>query len=122
MDRSTSMTQQPTGFGRRSTPRAAGGSPASDTQPRIGELLRHPRMLIFIPFTTAAVSLILLGFASHAGLIKKPAVSTASASFEAPSCRAKATTGSIFDIDWCQAAGAAVRGAATGAAMGAARR
>jgi hypothetical protein len=121
------MTQQPTGFGRRGTPRAAGGSPpaspaASDTQPQIGELLRHPRMIVVIPFTIAVVSLIGLGFATNAGLINRPIISTASAVSDSPSCRTKATAGSIFDIDWCQAAGAAVRGAATGGAMGAARR
>jgi hypothetical protein len=121
------MTQQPTGFGRRGTPGASGGSPAaspadSGTPPPLGELLRHPRMLVVIPFTVAAMSLIGLGFATSLGLIKRPVISTASTVSDGPACRAKATAGSIFDIDWCQAAGAAVRGAATGAAMGAARR
>jgi hypothetical protein len=121
------MTQQPTGFGRRGTPRATCVSPAvtpaaSDTQPQIGELLRHPRMLVLIPFTIVVVTLIGLGFATNAGLIKKPAISTAAAVSDSPSCRARASAGSVFDIDWCQAAGAAVRGAATGVAMGAARR
>ena len=121
------MTQQPPGFGRRGTPSAAGGSSpaspaASGTQPEIGELLRHPRMMVVIPVTLAAVSLIFLGFATNAGLIKKPVISTASSVSDSPSCRTKATAGSVFDIDWCEAAGAAVRGAATGVAMGAARR
>lgn len=121
------MTQQPKGFGRRGTPRAAGGSPpaspaASNTRPQIGELLRHPRMILLVLFTIAVVSLIGHGFATNAGLIDKPVISTASAVSDSPSCRTKATAGSIFDIDWCQAAGAAVRGAATGVAIGAARR
>jgi hypothetical protein len=117
------MTQQRKGFGRRTTPSAGGSSAtARDTQPQIGELLRHPRMFVLIPFTIAIVSLIGLGFATNAGLIKKPVISTATAVSDSPSCRAKATAGGIFDIDWCQAAGAAVRGAATGVAMGAARR
>src|SRR5581483_8054567 len=75
------MTQQPTGFGRRGTPRAAGGSSpaAGNTQPQIGELLRHPRIIVLIPFTIAVVSLIGLGFATNAGLINTPVISTASA-------------------------------------------
>jgi hypothetical protein len=37
-------------------------------------------------------------------------------------CRAKGAAGSVFDIDWCRAGAAAVRGAATGVATGAGAR
>jgi hypothetical protein len=120
------MTQQPTGFGRRGAPRASGGArPASpvanDTQPPTAEPLRSMvlRMLVLIPMTVVVVILgavVVRNNASPPGEADTPGASAASTNTQ---CRAKATRGGIFDIDWCQAAAAAARGAVAGVAAGA---
>ena len=120
------MTQQSTGFGRRGAPRPSAGSrpaspAASDTPPSGGEPLRIPvwKMLVLIPVTIGVVmmgAIVVRNNASSGGEAGAPNASAASTSSQ---CRAKAASGSIFDIDWCQAAAAAARGAVTGVAAGA---
>ena len=73
-------------------------------------------MLILIPTT------IFLGVL--VALLIKPGSGTSSESVDASNgreCRSKATTGSIFNIDWCEAGAAAVQGAVQGVAAGAGR-
>ena len=127
------MTQQQrTGFGRRGAPRARDGSrptssPASaagGTQPSNGEQLRGLvlKLLVLVPATVCVVTPLAIIAKSNASSIGESGASSASAASSSSLCRAKATSGSVFDIDWCHVAAAAARGAVTGVAAGAARR
>jgi hypothetical protein len=127
------ITQQAKSFGRRGAPRAGGerrptASPvspaASGAQPSVGEQLRGAvlKMLVLIPATVGVVILTAVMVKNNASPTGGPSAPQASAASGSSSCRAKATAGSIFDIDWCQAAAAAARGAASGVAAGAGRR
>jgi hypothetical protein len=107
------MTQQPAAFGRRRAPdrpslTAAAAPPvAGGAKPTIGEQLRGPvlKMLVLIPAIMGAIMLLVF-------MINRSGSGSSD-------CHAKATAGTVFDIDWCRSAAAAARGAATGVAAGA---
>ena len=121
------MANQPVVFGRRGarkdsrstsrppTPGAEPGKPPVDEQARARVLT----MMVMIPAAIGAI--MLMAFMINHGSVSSGTPGAVAAN-SGNGCRSKAAAGTIFDIDWCQAGAAAVRGAIGGIGAGAARR
>jgi hypothetical protein len=121
------MTRPPVVFGRRGAlgaPATASQSPSSPAERTSSEQATQLRsvivkMLVLIPATICVTVLFAL-MVKHDSSAPNASSETAGTS-NGRECRAKATAGSVFDIDWCEAGAAALQGAARGVAAGSAR-